>query len=242
MDYHIRYTCTGELQNEIIDFIQRNTTKYIIAREFATREHLQIFAQTTITKKTWVNKFNLKFKNMDRRDKYVEPDKGKTKQYVCKENDIVSFRGFTQEQIDGFRSEYHQNLRPPPEIIFEPSSQVPTLEIHPFQKKVKKPTFMQEIRNTLEDEYPEKDWTKNDRQIVYKKVMYMLGQSCRNLDHIIISRMTYGVLNSLVKDKKEWLEYWFQKSFQEPMNVLPDCMEVEETDTAYVGPVNPEGC
>lgn len=213
MNYHIRYTCNGELQQNVIQFITKNANKYIIAREQATREHLQCYIETNVTKKTWVNKFNLKFKGMDRRDKYVEEDKGKTKWYVCKGEakdvyDVTAKRGFSDEEIKHFNHEYwSQNTI---ELEITPSPAVIKEEVKP---KKKTPTFMKQIRNELEELYPEKDWSMDDKPIVFKRIMFNLGASCRNLDHIIISRMTYGVLNSLIKDKKEWLEYWYKKAF-----------------------------
>lgn len=213
MPFHVRYTCSGILQEQIVEFIMRNAQKYIIAREVASREHIQCYVEINITKKTWVNKFNLKFKNMDRRDKYVEPDKGKTKFYVCKENDILAHKGFTEEDIVQFREEYEKNHRSPPEIIFEETSKAPPLENK--EKKKKKPTFMHECRNDLEDEYPDLEWDMKHRVIVFRKVMFKLGYYCRSLDHVIITRMTYGILNSLIKNKQEWLEYWHLKCFNE---------------------------
>lgn len=219
MSYHIRYTCSGELQEGIVDFIMRNANKYIIAREIATREHIQCYVETRWCKKTWVNEFNKKFKGMDRRDKYVEPDKGATKFYVCKDGDIISKRGFTDEDIENFRASYHAtHSKPPISLKIEESLISPPVIVTQKVKKQKTPTFMTICRNELEEEYPEKEWTKNDRPIVFKKIMHKLGQGCRNLDHIIISRMTYGVMNSLIKDKKEWHEYWYQKAFGEMLN------------------------
>lgn len=217
MEYHLRYTCSGELQSQIVDFIMRNAKEYIVCVEQANREHIHCYCVLNITKKTWVNKFNLKFTNMDRRDKYVEPDKGKTKLYVCKGTGvdqyvILSKRGFTDEDIINFNHEYWANNTKPNielEITESPKSE------EPKQKKIAKPSFMKQVRNELEDLYPDKEWTMEDKPIVFKRLMFMLGASCKNLDHIIISRMTYGVLNSLIKDKKEWLEYWYKKAFGE---------------------------
>jgi len=219
MEYHIRYSCSGDLQAQIVDFITRNAKKYIIAREFANREHIQCYVETNITKKTWVNKFNIKFTSMDRRDKYVEPDKGKTKQYVCKDGDIIAKRGFTDEEIENFKTEYRKE-NPKPEISLKNQEihDAPPLENSKKVKKSKVPTFMMQCRNKLLDEYPDKEWSMRDKPLVFRNVMYLLGQGCKNLDHIIISRMTYGVLNSLIKDKKEWLEYWYRKAFMEELN------------------------
>lgn len=221
MEYHIRYTCAGDLQASIVNFIMKNAQKYIISREVASREHIQCYVVTSVVKKTWVNKFNLNYKQMDRRDKYVELDKGNTKTYVCKGNSIsempvvIAKLGFSdQDVIDLHKQYWAQHI--PEEIqnicILPPETKTEKT------KKQPKPTFMKEMRQCLEDEYPEKDWSMSDKPLVFKKLMYMLGTSCRNLDHIIISRMTYGVLNSLIKDKKEWLEYWFKKSFGEELN------------------------
>lgn len=221
MEYHIRYTASGDLLDSIVDFVTRNAQQYIISREFASREHIQCYVVTNVVKKTWVNKFNMKFTGMDRRDKYVELDKGNTKQYVCKGKslleppDIIAKRGFTDEDVMQLHKQYWESHIP--EEIKNIPVLPPEVEIQK-PPKVKKPTFMKELRQTLEDEYPDKDWSMKDKPIVFKKLMYMLGQNCRNLDHIIISRMTYGVLNSLIKDKKEWLEYWYQKSFGQDLN------------------------
>lgn len=235
-EYHIRYTCSGEPQAQIVDFIMRNAQKYIISREVASREHIQCYVVSNIVKKTWVNKFNLKFTSMDRRDKYVELDKGNTKLYVCKGESIsspphvIAKLGFSDEEITAFHSQYWKQHIPegiqnicilPPETKTEKT------------KKPPKPTFMKEMRQCLEDEYPEKDWSMSDKPLVFKKLMYMLGASCRNLDHIIISRMTYGVLNSLIKDKKEWLEYWFKKSFGEELNPDDDSDDIF-SDSKYL--------
>jgi len=221
MEYHIRYTCSGQIQDQIVDFISRNAHKYIISREIASREHIQCYVVTNIVKKTWVNKFNEKFKGMDRRDKYVELDKGNTLLYVCKGESldkvpvVIQKRGFTDDDVTEYHKQYWKSKIP--EGIQNICVSLP--EIKPEKvKKAPKPTFMKEIRQILEEEYPEKEWSMTDKPIVFKKIMFMLGQNCRNLDHIIISRMTYGVLNSLIKDKKEWLEYWFKKAFGEDLN------------------------
>jgi len=217
MEFHLRYTCSAELQCQIVDFITRNAKEYIICKEQANREHIHCYAVLDVTKKTWVNKFNLKFKGMDRRDKYVEPDKGNTKLYVCKgtgvgQYEILAKRGFTDEDIVNFNKQWWEN-NPKSNIVieFSDSPQLP----EPKPKKQAKPSFMKQVRLELEELYPEKDWTIDDKPIVFKRLMFMLGDGCRNLDHIIISRMTYGVLNSLIKDKKEWLEYWYKKAFGE---------------------------
>lgn len=236
MEYHIRYTCSGELQQEIVKFIMKNAQKCIISREFASKEHIQCYVETNITKKTWVNKFNLKFKSMDRRDKYVMPDKGETIRYVCKGKsdlelpDVVAKMGFSEDNIKNFHTEYW--LRNPVRLEPEPSTIISLPELNemvvPKVKRIKKPTFMKEVRNELEDEYPDLEWDMKHKSIVFKKIMYKLGEGCRNLDHIIISRMTYGVLNSLIKDKKEWLEYWYMKAFSETLNCDDENYELDE--------------
>lgn len=219
MEFHIRYTCSGELQSQIVDFITRNAVKYIIAREVASREHIQCYVELKVVKKTWVNRFNMKFPNMDRRDKYVELDKGNTKYYVCKENDIIAKRGFTDEDIEAFRAKYHQeHSKPQISLNIEESLILPPETVGKKVKKQKQPTFMMQVRNKLLDEYPDKEWSSKDKPLVFKNVMYLLGQGCKNLDHIIVARMTYGVLNSLIKERKDWLEYWYMKAFQETLN------------------------
>lgn len=225
--YQVRYTCSESKQLEVVDFITRNANKFIISREQAAREHLQCYVEMDITKKTWVNKFNLKVKGLKPRDKYVEPDKGGTLLYVCKGDnlmtppEVLGKRGFTDEDVTNFHKQYWESHIPEeiqniPVSLPEVSTQIVQSQAF-VVKKSKKPTFMMEIRLILEDEYPDREWTMNDKSIVFKKIMFRLGQNCKNLDHIIISRMTYGVLNSLIKDKKEWLEYWYMKAFCESL-------------------------
>jgi len=247
--FHARYTCLGQLQQDIVDFITRNATKYIIAREVATREHIQVYLEYENTKKTWDNKFKSKFKSMDRRDKYFMPDKGTTMLYVCKDNDIIAKRGFSDEDIQNLHTQYHQN-NPKTRISLEITE---SLELPPEtkQEKTKKPrppTFMAKCRQELEEEYPFLNWQKKHKKIVFLKVMTNLGQGCKNLDHIVVTRMVYGVLNSLIKDKKEWHEYWYQKCFGEDINEAPELSEEddkkldEEDDfaTAYIKQIQEE--
>jgi len=220
-NYQARYTCSGELQSSVVDFITRNAQKYIIAKEIATREHIQCYVETEITKKTWDNKFRLKFPEMDRRDKYFKEDKGLTKFYVCKENCILAKRGFSDEDIESFRTEYHQTH--PKEEISLKIEEILVSQPETKPEKVKKPrppTFMTQCRNELEEDYPFMDWSAKHKKLVFLKVMNKLGEGCKNLDHIIITRMVYGVLNSLIKDKKEWHEYWYNKCFGEEFLIV----------------------
>lgn len=227
MEYHIRYTCSGEVQDNIVNFIMRNADKYIISREIASREHIQCYVVTNVVKKTWVNKFNATFKGMDRRDKYVELDKGNTIGYVCKGQSIMEMpiilgkRGFTDDDIISYHKKYWETKLPElPECQAEVMPEVKQDKA----RKAKQPPFMKVIRNQLDESFPDKDWSMVDKPVVFKFIMRGLGESCKSLDHIIISRMTYGILNSLIKDKKEWHEYWYKKAFNELLN----CDEVDD--------------
>lgn len=231
--FHIRYTCSDDLQTKIVEFITRNADRYIVSQEVASREHIQSYVETNVVKKTWVNKFNAKFKGMDRRDKYVMPDKGRTKWYVCKGEKrgelpiVLAKRGFTDADILKFHNEYWDSVSPEIEEQFalniELKDDENVIQVDKAKKKIPKPpTFMKQCRIELEDEYPDRDWSMKHKPTVFKKIMYKLGEGCRNLDHIIISRMTYGVLNSLIKDKQEWLEYWYQKSFGQELSPHDD--------------------
>lgn len=221
-EYQVRYTCSGEQQLSIVNFITHNAKEYIIAREFATREHIQCYVKTDITKKTWVNKFNLNFKGMDRRDKYVMEDKGQTKLYVCKgdtsleQPDIIAKSSlFTDEDIKNFHDEYwhnHNKLTEMPDVISASTLQ-PIVAIK--TKKQRKPPFMMEVKMSLENDYPLLEWGKEHKALVFKRVMFMLGDYCKALDHIIVTRMVYGIMNSLIKDRHEWLEHWYLKCFGE---------------------------
>lgn len=222
--FQIRYTCSGDLQLRIVDFITRNALRFIIAREVASREHIQCYVELDITKKTWVNKFNESFPGMDRRDKYVMIDNGKTCNYVCKDGDIIAKRGFSNEDIENFKTEYHkENPKPEISIKIDESLILPPEKKTEKVKKQKVPPFMQLVRQELEDMHPNLQWHKKHKPLVFKMLMNKLGEGCKNLDHVIISRMTYGVLNSLIKDKKDWHEYWYMKAFGETLN----CDDVE---------------
>lgn len=227
--YQARYTCQGDLQTQVVDFISRHALKYIVAREFASREHIQCYIEYDNAKKTWDNTFRIKFPTMDRRDKYFKLDRGTTKLYVCKDNDIISKRGFTDEDIENLHTQYHLN-NPQTQISLniDEVDVLPPLPKNEKPKKPRPPTFMCLCRNELQDEYPFLDWAKKHKKIVFLKVMSNLGQGVRNLDHVIVTRMVYGVLNSLIKDKKEWHEYWYQKCFGEDINDAPELNEEED--------------
>lgn len=228
MEYQIRYTCSGELQQQIVEFISRNADKYIIAKEVASREHIQCYVVTKVTKKTWTNKFNEKFKGIDRRDKYVEPDKGTTKWYVCKgiARDIyviLAKRGFTDEEIQKLNHEYwdkneehNQSQKDETQISLKIEENLISLPEKKTQKEPKKKqvTFMTKVRNEILEAYPEKVFSHKDLQLIFMWVMRALGEGCRSMDKFIITRMVNGILNSLIKDDKhDWYAYWFQECF-----------------------------
>lgn len=156
---------------------------------------------------------------MDRRDKYVEPDKGKTKQYVCKENVILAKRGFTDEDINNFHTEYHLNNKDSQSMadIEKYLDTLPEtlLKNLPKVKKERIPTFCEKCRIELEDKYPNVEWAMKHRAAVSDTVLDNLGHMCKNFDQYILSCMTYGVLNGLVKNRKEWRREWYQKTFNE---------------------------
>ena len=237
-DYHIRYTCSGELQEQVVDFITRNALNFIISREFATREHIQCYVQASVVKKTWVNKFNIKFNNqLVARDKYVElcKDVERTKKYVCKGGStdvppvVLQKRGFTDDDIIIYHKQYWQEDLE--KLDVNPSQVEKTEDIDKFleslpktiEKKVKKtksPTFMRQVCSKLEEEYPEREWTGSidDKRLVFITLLRSLGELGKGFETFILSRMIYGVLNVLIKDKEEWLEYWYQKCFGEDLN------------------------
>ena len=82
-------------------------------------------------------------------------------------------------------------------------------------KREKQPTFMEKVRNRIEEDYPNRDWTGNvqDYRIVFHTTMKMLGSSCRTMDEFIVRKMVNGLVNSFCKDKKSWHDYWFDKCF-----------------------------
>lgn len=229
-DFQVRYTCSGDLQDQIVDFIDKNAQSFIIAREVATREHIQCFVTISVTKKTWVNKFNEKFKNMDRRDKYVEPDKGRTKQYVCKgesvdkDPEIISIRGFSKYDIARFHEEWWS--KPDMSEVNEDKAIIPVIEapvpvIVPDVKvaKPKKPPFMRQMFLEIKGKFPNRKWCLKDKTLVFEWCMNGLGNSCKALDEFIIKRITMGVLNALIDEsgsaREEYNIYFYQKAFNE---------------------------
>lgn len=245
--WHGRYTCTGDLQLKVIDFVSRNAGKYIISREYASREHLQCYIEYPKAKKTWDNTFRSSFKELDRRDKYFVEDAGRTKIYVCKFEGrvtveevlerqsvgLLSYRGFTPEEIQEFNKIYWDDFALNSEkqkankieIILEPSPETKSEKT----KKPRPPTFMRQCRNELEDEYPNIVWKHKHRKLVFMKVMDNLGMQCKNLDKFIIIRMVNGVLNSLIKNRKEWHEYWYQECFNDQL-YLDGVVEIDDDD------------
>lgn len=231
-EFHMRYTCQNPVQGLVIDFITRNGASFIIAKEYASREHLQCYVSTSIVKKTWDNKFRERFKELDRRDKYVKEDAGFTKQYVCKGGakrgeypDILAKRGFTDEDIIRFHNEYwdvHEEEGIKASVSDEIHLNITETPKEPKPEKIKKrtPTFMKVVRDKLEANFPDKEWTKKDKQCVFCYVMRELGTSCKTLDHVIVTRMTWGILNSLIKDRRDWNAYWYSKCFNEPYSLI----------------------
>lgn len=216
MEYHIRYTCSGDLQALVVNFIMKNANKYIISREIASREHIQCYVVTNVVKKTWVNKFNLKFKDLDRRDKYVELDKGKTKLYVCKGNsiseepDVIAKLGFTDEEIKAYHSEYWQQ-HIPPEI-----QEIPMLLPETKDKKEKKAKpvgFLIRLYHRLQDKYPTMDWSEQHYPLIYKEYMFACGNAVKPISKFIIQNNVTGLLNALLHRKHEWLAKLFEEAF-----------------------------
>lgn len=232
--FHFRATCTGQIQDQIVDFLARNSQgETIICREFATNEHIHALIHIDITKKSFCNKFKTKFNTMKGNKDYsieeVKTNDDNMAQYICKgesylDQPIILYKLRLRKAIEEYHSLYWEHnvikkLENEKILNFEEISQIPTLEVFKKEKKKRTPTFMMLCRDELIELYGENyDWEKNDLPKVFHKVMTKLGDLCKTLDHVIITRMVYGVLNSLIKDKKEWHEYWFQKCFPEYQN------------------------
>lgn len=159
---------------------------------------------------------------MNRRDKYVEPDKGKTKIYVCKganpssPPEVLGKRGFSDEDIIAYHNQYWEEHLP---IALQEAAANAVEVVAPSVKvrKPRTPNFNERVRDELDAMFPDRIWKSKDKPIVYKKVMSSLGRHARNLDHAILARMVFGVLNSLIKQNREWLEYWYAKAFNEDL-------------------------
>lgn len=246
MSWHFRYTCSGDLQVKIVDFLTRKCGAYIICREYGDQngnEHIQAYLEFEVTKKHFMETLNKKFPNPNRRDKYLEPDKGETKQYVCKGESygtlpvVLGKRKFDQEDITMYHELYwkknNQSRNGNKDIskIFlkiEEKSQVETLDESGLliwnqiknlpldNKKVKKKqkTMMRVVRDEcIQIKGEDHTWSMIDKYFVFHRTLKTLGDFCKSLDHIILNRMVLGILNSLIKEDKEWYLYWWTKCY-----------------------------
>lgn len=239
--YQFRFTCDGELQTQILDFMLRNSTgEFICSRENGTqngREHIQGYCEFEITKKSFMNKFNEKFKKqLETRDKYLDKDKGHTRSYVCKGVEpqqpfsptnpyILSSRALTST-IENNYINYWSNAQKintvyghkDKQIIianFEESLQVATL------KKQKKMQFLQgltfKIRSMKPDDYK---WSRSkDLGFVYRHTKRGCGEAVKIFNKYRLAEMVNGVLNSLIGEDEldDWL--WFQECFPNETNL-----------------------
>jgi len=240
--FHFRATCQNPIQERIVDFLSRNSQgETLICREYAKNEHIHALIHIDITKKSFCNKFKAKFPMMKGNKDYSCEEVKKTDrhmcQYICKGKnwgyvpdinpEVLYARAlvYTIEEYHNAYWDQNPQMMDIKKQLAESDEMVQATPCNNIEKKPKKktPTFMQLVRSHLEEEYDNIDgvvyqWSKKDLPKVFTAVMKKLGQHCKNLDHIIISRMTYGVLNSLIKDGKEWHEYWFKKAFPELEN------------------------
>lgn len=246
MSYHFRYTCSGDIQAKLVDFLTRKCKAYIICREYGEingNEHIQAYLEFDVTKKHFMEVLNKKFPNPNRRDKYLEVDKGETKQYVCKGEAhgklpvVLGMFKFTQQDVTLYHELYwkknndikkgHKDIS---QIFLkiEEKSQVDTLDksgilvweqntpivSQKVNVKKKQKTIMRLIRDECIDiKGQEHEWCMSDKYFVFYHTMKILGEQCKSLDHIILNRMVLGILNSLIKDNKEWYLYWWQKVY-----------------------------
>lgn len=220
--FHFRLTCDVVDNTKYCDFLLRNSSgKFLCVAEKGTRDHIHCYLEFQMTKKSFMNKFNEKFKGLDRRDKYLDEDKGTTLQYICKgvsskvktPVNVVAKRSLTDLDIDQLHEEFWKNrIAGLPEIILTPVGEIcDQVEI---KKKTKRaPPFLTSVYNELF--LQQDDWTYGlaDKQRIFKFLMIRLGQSVKTLDKIIVTRMVNGLQNALVADKKQMYEHWWCECF-----------------------------
>ena len=232
--YHFRAHCSGLLQDQIVDFLARNSEgETIVCRELAEREHIHALVHTRITKKSFCNKFKAKFSTMDGNKDYsftpVKNSDADMCQYICKatkmgDQPIILMSRALKNTIEEYHNEYwmvHALTHPSTSVKQEiqeiqQKSQTSTFEIIEKPKKKKVPPFMVTVREDLIQEYgSEYQWELEDKWRVFSSVVDHLGDFVKALDHIIVGRMTNGILCSLMKDRKKFKCALWDKCFQE---------------------------
>lgn len=221
--FHFRLTCDVADNAKYCDFLLRNSSgKFLCVAEKGNRDHIHCYLEFQMTKKSFMNKFNEKFKGIDRRDKYLDEDKGTTLQYICKgpnskvktDVNVVAKRTLTDLDIAQLHDEFWKN-RVPDEvpIVFTPISEVICEQVEIKKKSKRAPPFLTGVYNELF--LQQDDWTYGlaDKQRIFKFLMMRLGQSVKTLDKIIVTRMVNGLQNALVADKKQMYEHWWSECF-----------------------------
>ena len=224
--FHFRLTCDVADNARFCDFMLRNSSgKFLCVAEIGKREHIHCYLEFQMTKKSFMNKFNDKFKNIDRRDKYLDEDKGTTLQYICKGPNskiktdvvVVAKRALTDLDIVEMHEQFWKNK---PQVHEVPITLTPVSEVLGIADVVKykpkrAPPFLRGVYDELDAMREEDDWTFGvaDKQIIFKFLMMRLGQGVKTLDKIIITRMVNGLQNALISSKKQLYEHWWYECF-----------------------------
>lgn len=221
--FHFRLTCDVADNAKYCDFLLRNSSgKFLCVAEKGNRDHIHCYLEFQMTKKSFMNKFNEKFKGIDRRDKYLDEDKGTTLQYICKGPNskvktyvnVVAKRTLTDLDIAQLHDEFWKNrVSDEVPIVFTPISEVICEQVEIKKKSKRAPPFLTGVYNELF--LQQDDWTYGlaDKQRIFKFLMMRLGQSVKTLDKIIVTRMVNGLQNALVADKKQMYEHWWSECF-----------------------------
>lgn len=221
--FHFRLTCDVADNAKYCDFLLRNSSgKFLCVAEKGNRDHIHCYLEFQMTKKSFMNKFNEKFKGLDRRDKYLDEDKGTTLQYICKgpnskvktDVNVVAKRTLTELEIVQLHDEFWKNrvIEEVP-IVLTPVSEICGEYVELKKKSKRAPPFLTSVYNELF--LQQDDWTYGvaDKQRIFKFLMMRLGQSVKTLDKIIVTRMVNGLQNALVADKKQMYEHWWCECF-----------------------------
>jgi hypothetical protein len=127
---------------------------------------------------------------------------------------VVAKRTLTDLDIAQLHEDFWKNrIQVDAPIVFTPVSEVLLEQVEIKKKSKRAPTFLTRVYNELF--LQQDDWTYGvaDKQRIFKFLMMNLGQSVKNLDKYIVTRMVNGLQNALVADKKQMYEHWWSECF-----------------------------
>jgi len=241
--FHFRLTCDVADNAKYCDFLLRNSSgKFLCVAEKGNRDHIHCYLEFQMTKKSFMNKFNEKFKGLDRRDKYLDEDKGTTLQYICKgpnskvktDVNVVAKRTLTELDIVQLHDEFWKNrvidLVP---IVLTPSL-APIGEYVELKKKSKraKPWLQEYVYDELLAERDDWGYGIVDKQKIFKQIMLRGGQMIKIMDNALINRWIIGIQNALAISCNAIGSQAVQKGWQDRWSLIyPNEPSLDACDT-----------